>query len=131
MLASTGETNIKARMEMNPPRKLETIPSPSALPALPCMAMGYPSNVVAIDAAVPGMFIKIAAIRPPEKPPMYTPSRRARPSATAMRNVMGRNKAIAIVVERPGMAPKINPTTTPNKINPTLKKLNMEKAAPK
>ena len=37
----------------------------NAIPARPCLAMGKPSNVVAIDAGVPGVLMRIAGTRSP------------------------------------------------------------------
>ena len=46
------------------------MPVPRALPASPFLAMGEPSNCVATLEAAPGMFSRIAEIRPPEQEPM-------------------------------------------------------------
>ena len=43
---------------------------PSALPALPCSASGYPSSTVADEAGVPGVLIRMAGIDPPKMPPL-------------------------------------------------------------
>ena len=51
------------------PRKENTTPTPRALLASPFAAIGAPSKVVATDAGVPGMLIRMAEIKPPEMPP--------------------------------------------------------------
>ncbi len=123
--------NINAMIDTPPPKNEKTIPRPRAFPACPFSAIGWPSKVVAIDAAVPGIFIKIADIRPPENPPIYTPISNASPSDITILKVIGKNNAIAIVVERPGIAPKIRPTMTPPSINATLGRLSIDKASKK
>ena len=54
----------KTIMEKTPPIVLDTTATPSARPASPFCAKGYPSNVVAAEAEVPGVLIKIAVIEP-------------------------------------------------------------------
>ena len=51
-------------MEKTPPIVLDTTAIPRARPASPFCANGYPSNVVAAEAEVPGVLIKIAVIEP-------------------------------------------------------------------
>ena len=74
-----------------------------------------------IDEGVPGIFNKIAAIRPPDMAPMYKAMRRLNPSLASIANVSGRNRETAIVADKPGMAPKIIPITV--KHNMTSMKL--------
>ena len=40
-----------------------------ALPALPCCAIGYPSNDVATVPGIPGALIKIEDVDPPKTAP--------------------------------------------------------------
>ena len=68
--AITGETNTSTRMPKMVPRKENTVPTPSALYACPFFAIGLPSKQVATEAGVPGMLMRIAAIRPPDTAPM-------------------------------------------------------------
>ena len=49
------------------------MPTPNALPASPRSAIGAPSKVVATEEGVPGIFSRMAEIRPPEVPPTYSP----------------------------------------------------------
>ena len=53
------------------PRKEEVVAKPIAYPALPCLANGLPSTVVAALAGVPGILIKIAVRLPPKIAPIY------------------------------------------------------------
>ena len=57
---------------------------PRALPASPLLAMGLPSKQVATEEGVPGMFSRMAEIRPPEMPPMYRAISMEMPSEAAM-----------------------------------------------
>ncbi len=59
------------------------------------------------------MFRRIAEMRPPEIPPIYTATSTFIPSEGGMLNVRGRNRATAIDALRPGIDPKIIPTATP------------------
>lgn len=76
-LAMVGAMRIRQNMLSSPPMKEKTMPVPRALPASPRMAMGWPSKVVPKEAAVPGMFSKMALIRPPDTPPIIRPMIRA------------------------------------------------------
>ena len=69
------------------------------------------------DAAVPGIFKRIAEIRPPENPPIYSPIKIEILGSIFMAKVMGKNRATAMVVESPGIAPKTKPMITPPQIN--------------
>ena len=68
--AMMGEMNTSTRMPNTVPRKENTVPTPSALYAWPFLARGLPSKQVATEAGVPGMLMRIAAIRPPDTAPM-------------------------------------------------------------
>ena len=70
-LASSGATKTKTRSPKMVPQKENTTPTPKALPACPFIAIGRPSKQVAIEDGVPGMFSKIADIKPPDIPPTY------------------------------------------------------------
>ena len=104
-------------MLIRPPTKEVRIPTPRALPASPLSAMGPPSNTVAMEDAVPGIFSRMAEIRPPEMPPRYRPTKRAMPFMGSMPKDMGRNRISAIDADSPGIEPKIMPMTTPIKIS--------------
>lgn len=113
MSASSGAQKVSTRKENTEPRKENTMPYPRALPASPFFAMGCPSKQVAMDDAVPGMLSRMAEIRPPEIPPMYTATSRFMPMEGVMLKVRGRNNATAMAAESPGMEPNIIPTATP------------------
>ncbi|MGY3074740.1 carbamoylphosphate synthase large subunit [Bradyrhizobium sp. LM6.10] len=51
------------------PMKEDVNAAVSASAALPCCAIGYPSNVVATDQASPGMLNRIEVIAPPNSAP--------------------------------------------------------------
>ena len=59
------------------------------------------------------MFSKIAEIRPPEIPPIYTATSIFMPREELMLKVSGSIRATAMEAERPGMEPKMIPITTP------------------
>jgi hypothetical protein len=52
------------------------IPRPSARPAMPAFAIGWPSKVVITFAGVPGMRSSVAEMRPPVIDPVYIDTRR-------------------------------------------------------
>ena len=60
--ASGGDNIAKKSQEIIPPIKEEVIPKASARPDFPCWDIGYPSKVVIIEAGVPGILSKVAAI---------------------------------------------------------------------
>ena len=70
MSANSGAQKVRMMKEKMEPIAENTIPRPRAFIASPFFAIGCPSKQVAIEDAVPGMFSKIAEIRPPEIPPM-------------------------------------------------------------
>ena len=59
------------------------------------------------------MLRRIAEMRPPEIPPMYTATSTFIPSDELIENVSGKKSATAIDALRPGIDPKIIPTATP------------------
>lgn len=65
-----GAQKVRMMKENTEPRKEKTMPKPRARIPSPFFAMGYPSKVVAMEEAVPGIFSRIAEIRPPEIPPI-------------------------------------------------------------
>ena len=69
--ARKGLMTTSSTTPMMVPRKENTTPVPRALAACPFSAMGRPSKQVATEEGVPGMFSRMAEIRPPEMPPMY------------------------------------------------------------
>ena len=103
-----------------PPMNENTIPIPKAFPASPLSTIGYPSKVVAMEAAVPGIFNSIAEIKPPEAPPINNPIIIATPFTASNVYVIGRHKATAIAVFNPGTAPNIIPKITPEVIKKTV-----------
>ena len=113
ILARGGEISIKAKRLIMVPRKEKTIPIPRAFPACPFAAIGCPSRQVAMEAGVPGIFSKIAEIRPPEIPPIYNAIRTEIPCVAAILYVTGRNMAMAMVAVSPGIQPKMIPTKVP------------------
>ena len=82
--ASGGEIKIRASRLMMVPKKENTMPTPSAFPASPFKAIGRPSRQVAMEAGVPGIFSRIAEIRPPEIPPIYNAVRTEMPCVDAI-----------------------------------------------
>ena len=78
--------------------------------------MGYPSNDVAIEDDVPGMFIRIAGILPPKLPPVKIEVRNSMACMKSIYRVTGRKIAMAIDICKPGTAPKSNPIRIPGMI---------------
>ena len=68
--ASSGAQKVRMRKEKMEPIAENTIPTPRAFIASPFFAIGCPSKQVAMEDAVPGIFSRIAEIRPPEIPPI-------------------------------------------------------------
>jgi len=82
--------------------------------------MGPPSNTVATEEGVPGIFNKIAEINPPDVPPTSMAINIAIPLRGLIEKVKGRQSATPIVEVKPGIAPKIIPSTTPKNIIPIV-----------
>ena len=59
------EKNINIRVPTIPPIVDATRDTPSAIPGLPFLVNGYPSNDVTTDDGVPGALIVTAVIEPP------------------------------------------------------------------
>ncbi|OPZ49938.1 MAG: hypothetical protein BWY92_01184 [Firmicutes bacterium ADurb.BinA052] len=64
-LARGPENRISTMIPTAPPTKDATSDTPSASPALPFLASGYPSNAVTTADGVPGVFMVTAVIEPP------------------------------------------------------------------
>ena len=64
-LASTGPKSISPMMLRVPPAKEPIAARPRATPARPCLARGFPSNMVTTEADSPGTFISTEVIVPP------------------------------------------------------------------
>ena len=67
---NTGVRKHKTRTPIMVPIKENTIETDSAFHASPLSAIGPPSNTVATEAGVPGIFKRIADINPPDIPPI-------------------------------------------------------------
>ncbi len=114
---------------MTPPQNDAQTPMPSASPGSPLRARGKPSKVVATEEGVPGMPVRMPAIRPPDRPPTNTPSMVANPWIGVMPKVKGRVSTTAMVMVNPGIAPAINPAATPNTISAMVGSVNKASAA--
>ena len=68
-----------------------------------------------MDAGVPGMRNKVAAIKPPEIPPTYMPISMVMALTLSMKNVRGSVNVISMVAVRPGIEPMMIPDATPMK----------------
>ena len=62
---------------------------------------------------VPGIFIKIAGILPPNVPPVNIAVKNSMACIKLIYRVTGKNIAIAIDICSPGIAPKIKPISMP------------------
>ena len=65
-----GAMSQRAKALNSPPIKEPKVPMARASAACPFWHMGYPSKVVAMAAAVPGIRRRMADTRPPEIPPI-------------------------------------------------------------
>ncbi len=113
MRANRGARVISRMALMMPPQNDAHTPMPSASPGSPFRAMGKPSKVVATDEGVPGMPVRIPAMRPPERPPTRTLTMVAKPWGAGMPKVKGRVRTTAMAMVKPGMAPATSPPATP------------------
>ena len=66
---SAGAKTMSRSAPIVPPAKLATAAIVSALPALPCRAIGYPSKLDATVPATPGAFSRIDEVEPPKIAP--------------------------------------------------------------
>jgi hypothetical protein len=111
--AIMGEANKRTNVLNNPP-KVEAVKAIiKAFFAFPSRASGYPSNIVAAAALVPGVPIRMALIEPPNSPPQKIPVKKIRAAVGDILYESGRNNIIPIVPVSPGIAPKITPMKTP------------------
>lgn len=99
--------------EIRSPETEETSAISSALRPLPCRVSDGPSNVVAMDAPVPGIPTSIAEMLPPKIPPLVIPMRKGMPTMGSSLNEIGNSTATARVVVSPGMAPTNMPIVRP------------------
>src|SRR6056297_4019588 len=68
--ASHPAKTISARFDIKSAVQEAQSAMPSARPASPRSAIGWPSRMVAEEAGVPGVLIRIAGIEPPKMPPL-------------------------------------------------------------
>tara|TARA_B100000925_G_C21886859_1_gene420995 strand:+ start:448 stop:678 length:231 start_codon:yes stop_codon:yes gene_type:complete len=68
-----------------------------------------------IEAGVPGIRNKVAAIWLPEIPPTYIPINKVIALTLSIKNVRGKVNVINIVVVKPGIDPTTIPRNTPMK----------------
>ena len=64
-----------------------------------------------MEAAEPGMPMSTAAMKEPDTPPTYMATSMEKLSSVLRAKVMGRIRVMPRPPERPGMAPRIQPTT--------------------
>ena len=113
--ASGGDNIAKKSQEIITPIKEEVIHKASARSDFPCWDIGYPSKVVIIEAGVPGILSKVAAIWLPEIPPTYIPINKVIALTLSIKKVKGKVKVINIVVVKPGGGPTTMPRKPPMK----------------
>ena len=68
-VAMGPEIRTSTRPPIRPPIREANVPRTSALEGWPALAMGAPSKQVTIEDGVPGIFSRMAEIRPPEIDP--------------------------------------------------------------
>jgi len=106
-------TTINARTPRIPPMNEKTTFIPSARPAIPFLVSAKPSKVDAIEAGVPGVFIRIAEIPPEKIAEFHTPMSIASPWFGDNQKVKGVSIATAIVAVSPGRVPITSPEKVP------------------
>src|SRR5699024_11805705 len=92
--AMTLDNNIKHKVPKVYPMVEESNAIFIAFLPFPCCAKGYPSNVVAKAAGVPGVLSIMAEIDPPNNAPLSIPKSIGIPTHIDMENVKGINSAI-------------------------------------
>ena len=89
----------------------------SASVARPCLASGYPSNVVATEDGSPGMLKRMDVVEPPKSAPQYIDESTMIPLIGSMLNVSGISSVTPFGAPRPGSTPTRIPSSTPPTIN--------------
>ncbi len=108
-----GIKAISSKMPTQLPIKEATMAVPSARPPSPLWARGCPSIIVGTLSGVPGMFIRTAEMAPPNTLPVYTPSMNMIATYCSMPAESPMSRAMAMVVDSPGIAPQRIPSVTP------------------
>ena len=107
--ASTGAVKVSTSAPNKPPITALTRPIPSTSSAWPLRVMAKASSVYAAEAGVPGMRSS-APGRSPAKIAMAVAVTIAASAGTgSMKKVTGTSSAVAMVAERPGIAPMNRP----------------------
>ena len=88
----------------------------SARRARPRFAKAWPSMAQAAAAALPGMLMQIAAIEPAYTAAFQIAIRNSTPVSARNTKVNGSSMVIAVAPDRPGIAPKHMPISTPPNI---------------
>ena len=91
----------------------------SASTALPCLAIGWPSKVVATEDGSPGMLNRIEVVEPPNSAPQYMLVRRMMAATGSMVKVSGIRMVTPFGAPRPGSTPTRMPSSTPTIISAT------------
>src|SRR5688572_21737598 len=89
----------------------------SASVARPCLAIGWPSNVVATDDGSPGMLNRIDVVEPPNSAPQYMLASRMMADTGSMLNVSGISSVTPLGAPSPGSTPTRIPNSTPASIS--------------
>ena len=113
MRASSGAASSRVSTLMMPPLTEDTAAMPSARPASPLSAMGYPSNAVATAGGAPGALISTAVMEPPNVPAQYNADNSAIAGTGSKYRENGSSSATPMDDDRPGSAPMITPATVP------------------
>src|SRR3954467_15371171 len=95
----------------------------SASTALPCLAIGCPSKVVATEDGSPGMLNRIEVVDPPKSAPQYMLVRRMIAETGFMLNVSGISSVTPFGAPSPGRTPTRMPSSTPTIISSTCCKV--------
>jgi hypothetical protein len=111
--AAAPESSVINSTPNRAPNPAERKAYDNASVARPCLAIGWPSNVVATDDGSPGMLKRIEVVEPPKSAPQYMLASRMIAETGSMANVRGMSKVTPFGAPRPGNTPTRMPNSTP------------------
>ena len=112
-----GMASASMKAPMTAPTRELISAAPSARPASPFLAMGWPSRMVAAEMDSPGTPNRMEVMSPVVAVTASIPSRKAKADTGSMPNVNGSINASATTPPRPGRIPTVNPIAVPRSIS--------------
>ena len=85
--------------------------------ARPCLAIGWPSKVVATEDGSPGMLNRIEVVEPPNSAPQYMLASRMMADTGSIEKVSGISSVTPLGAPSPGSTPTRMPNRTPATIS--------------